>query len=924
MDVFFVDWRGHDIEVSEDRARFEVHGYGKTSDNQEILVRVVTNPYFFVKFNEKYSAARQSAWLSNVKKNLGALDISCLLKRKDMAGFKNGLEEPFACLAFASFAEMRKARFSMKYPNYGSLATYEAGLDPVLRMFHQRGIDPSGWVRVNGYAPVMDDRVSTVDLEITVAAANIGKSDRTTVPELVLASWDLECVSASGMFPDASLPEDQLITIGVAFQKHGFPGPYRRVAICLGETAAVPGNVEVVSCATEGEMCEIFQDILRFEKTDILVGYNILGFDFKYLDGRRACLTDDHGKPTIKFSRLGRAVDGCGVAVKKNLSSSAFGDNNFEYLATPGILQIDLLQIFRKELKLDSYSLKNVSTKFLSDTKIDLPPHEIFAKFKSGTPDDLATIAEYCIRDVELPLRLMDKLSTLENVLQMSNATCVPPEFLQLRGQQIRVYSLITRKGRELGFVVPDPPQEDRNATPPEKYAGATVLEPAKGFYTEPVCALDFASLYPSIIRAHRMCLSTLVTDPAYANVEGVEYYSILTDSGTHTFAQTKNAVLPGLLEDLAACRKASKIDMADAYARGDTFAAGIHNAKQLAYKITSNSVYGTFGATRGMLTCLPIAQSVTATGRSMIDQTKMLAESLVPGSKVVYGDTDSVFVKFKVDAGKEQDLAEHFRVATEVSAEISKTFLAPNDLEFEKVYHPFLLVGKKRYVGRNYEKLTDLGVIDVKGLQLVRRDNAPIVKIVSQKIMDHLMIEMDAGKAVDAARAMILSVLRGELPLENYVVTKALRSNYANPGAQPHAVVARKILQRTGCAVTSGERVPFCFVEDSANLDGGISSRAEDPGWVRENGLHVDALYYVNNQLMNPITTLLEHVVENVDSEILGFPGIHVIMLEMKTRRALDLKVCKRLKLNSSRGQNEITSFFKSSAKKPKFIDDS
>jgi DNA polymerase delta subunit 1 len=71
---------------------------------------------------------------------------------------------------------------------------------------------------------------------------------------------------------------------------------------------------------------------------------------------------------------------------------------------------------------------------------------------------------------------------------------------------------------------------------------------------------------------------------------------------------------------------------------------------RQLALKISANSVYGFTGATVGQLPCLEISASVTSFGRQMIERTKNCVEKLYPGSQVIYGDTDSVMVKFKLE----------------------------------------------------------------------------------------------------------------------------------------------------------------------------------------------------------------------------------------------------------------------------------
>lgn len=100
-------------------------------------------------------------------------------------------------------------------------------------------------------------------------------------------------------------------------------------------------------------------------------------------------------------------------------------------------------------------------------------------------------------------------------------------------------------------------------------------------------------AVYPSIIRGWSLCYSTIVLDPKYDNLPGVDYYEIATDQGTFRFAQNGTGVLPELLKDLASFRKAAKKKMADAKARGDSFAASLYNGQQLAFKIVMNSAYG-------------------------------------------------------------------------------------------------------------------------------------------------------------------------------------------------------------------------------------------------------------------------------------------------------------------------------------------
>jgi DNA polymerase delta subunit 1 len=1246
IDVFPVDWAGVDHvppDADQGDARYEIRCWGKSSDGESVLLRIAFTPYFFVA-TPGWSQARQRLFITTAMK-LGALPgLSMPVERKSLLGFFNNRKFEFVQLAFATHKAFRSARYAIpKYSTYNNLKTYEASLDPLLRFYHLRDISPSSWVRANADAEVeedADDRVAARGVrEFLVDFKNVGPSQCSDRPRLVIASWDLECVSDSLKFPNSDMPLDHIITIGTAFQRYGESEPYHRSVVTLGTCDPIEG-VEVVPCASEADVIMAWLDQLHEHGTDVMVGYNTFGFDFRYLFGRSQVCFDDAGEPLVHLGKLGKAKVGGGVVVEKNLSSNAFGDNKFFYLTSPGIMQLDLLQTFRKELKLESFSLANVSKKFLEEgeVKLDLKPGEIFVKFKEG-PSERAEIAIYCIRDVELPLKLMRRLTTLENALEMSNATCIPIDYLQTRGQQIRVYSQLIRKARSMGFVAPD--MERDAAQSNEKYEGATVLEAQRGAYFEVISALDFASLYPSIMMAHNLCPSTLVTAAQFENVEGVEYHTVETGQGVHKFAQRVDCVVPNLLKELAQFRKKAKREMAIAKSNGDVFAESLCDAQQKAYKVSMNSVYGFFGAVKGIFPCVPIAASTTAIGRQMIEHSKQMAETLVPGTRVVYGDsvsavtpivtrhhdyvrvlpferledtfpndgwsmradgkevcvledvdvwcdagwapllcvirhalhpsknmvrvvtraagvvdvtddhsliledgttaspkdlpvgaplmhaalpksemeggqvasvsceearimgyflcrghagqgnwflaldlgnlrtyqdlcqralygdwaveaaetafefrlapsdperveyledmalrlqfcgtskivphevlngpkrtrvaflegmhdalagascfrdssqitvasvalllaslgmqtavsmpasdvyelrfvensrdedrdghriismttikyvgfvydcsvgnthrfgagvgslvvhnTDSILCHFKVDEEKRHDVAEHFKVAQRVADAISATFADPILLEFEKVYYPYLLLSKKRYAGRMFTQPEKPDYIDVKGLQLVRRDNAPIVKDVSTRILNAIMHDRSPDKAIEEARTCVAQVLGGHEPIEKFIISKLLRSNYVNPKSQPHCVVAQKIKERRGYPVTQGERVPYVFVEDPLNSDGLISARAEDPAFVMEHpeDIKLDLLYYIQNQMISPIETLLALLVPDVNMAVLQHPGIKEAMEELQERRKNDVKLSKRVKTNARNNQKEITSFF-------------
>ncbi|CAE7637243.1 POLD1 [Symbiodinium sp. CCMP2592] len=165
-----------------------------------------------------------------------------------------------------------------------------------------------------------------------------------------------------------------------------------------------------------------------------------------------------------------------------------------------------------------------------------------------------------------------------------------------------------------------------------------------------------------------------------------------------------------------------------------DPLTKSVLNGRQLALKISANSVYGFTGATVGVLPCLDISSSVTAFGRTMIDHTKQMVQEnfciekgYAHDAEVIYGDTDSVMVKFGVD-----NIAEAMRLGQEAADLVSATFAKPIKLEFEKVYCPYLLMNKKRYAGLYWTNPEKYDKLDAKGIETVRRDNCPVSQAVT------------------------------------------------------------------------------------------------------------------------------------------------------------------------------------------------
>ena len=146
-----------------------------------------------------------------------------------------------------------------------------------------------------------------------------------------------------------------------------------------------------------------------------------------------------------------------------------------------------------------------------------------------------------------------------------------------------------------------------------DKFEGAIVIDPKKGFYDRPIATLDFASLYPSIMMAHNLCYTSYIPNQQLANKYKPEDLTRTPDGHIFVKKSLKKGILPLILEELIGARKQAKRELKEAK---DPFVRAVLDGRQLALKVSANSVYGFTGAQVGQLPCLAISSSVTAFGR--------------------------------------------------------------------------------------------------------------------------------------------------------------------------------------------------------------------------------------------------------------------------------------------------------------------
>lgn len=799
-----------------------------------------------------------------------------VVEKASLLGYAGGRRFPFLMIYLAMPSLVPTVRrllgSGISFGSHRSVSfqAYESNIPFVLRYMVDSGITGCAWLAVRrGTYSVRSAATKTsgcqIELDVVYdSIENLGvDGEWQTLAPFRILSFDIECAGRKGHFPQPE--EDPVIQIANVVTVQGESKSLIRNVFTLGTCSPIVG-ANVISFEKEADMLLAWARFVRETDSDVLTGYNIANFDLPYLLRRAEKLGIAR-----EFSLLGRIRGKRATMKETTFVSAAFGKRENMETAIDGRLIFDMLQYMNRNHKLSSYSLNAVSAEFLGEQKEDVH-HSIISDLQNGSADDRHRLAVYCLKDAFLPLRLMEKLMVLVNHVEMARVTGVPLDFLLKRGQQIKVVSMIYRKCHPLHLLIPTIEKQGGGGGGGDVgYEGATVIEPLKAFYDEPIATLDFASLYPSIMMAHNLCYSTLVAAEDVARLPADSYER--TPSGdVFVKKDVLKGILPQILEELLAARKRAKVDMA---AATDPMVQAVQNGRQLALKISANSVYGFTGATVGQLPCLAISSSVTAYGRDMIHATKEAVERLFtvengyPASAlVVYGDTDSVMVKFGVP-----DVPTAMKLGLEASQKVSALFPKPVKLEFEKVYFPYLLMNKKRYAGLYWSKPDRWDKLDAKGIETVRRDNCALVRQVVDTVLRKIIIERSIESAVSYTKGVISDLLQNKLDISLLVITKALgkganAEDYA--AKQAHVELAERMRKRDAAsAPVVGDRVPYVIIEAAKGTPAYMKS--EDPIYVLENNLTIDTKYYLENQLSKPLLRIFAPIIENPQALLVG-----------------------------------------------------
>jgi DNA polymerase delta subunit 1 len=635
-----LEWFTSDESFDEnDPDEYVIRAFGSTKDGNSVCCSIRNfKPYFFIKVPPFWSMAHFKIHLQKLQntkingKNLINYYVKNTLLINECKiehwvpyfGFCNMEKSRFVKLVFSSQKGMKGYMYAMKSLKESNNGLYmelfDTNMDTLLKFFHFNSIQPSNHIKIQKYYKDSSSRCQIdVECDYTQVKPDIKQSNN----PFLQASYDIETYSTPEIkegrefypFPVPENINNPVYQIATTFKRVGDDDFLVKFLLTLKTCSVIddPGVI-VVECKDEKDLLLKWINMIVNMDPDIIYSYNGNMFDDNYIHIRCKLLNI-----TREIGKLSRLNDYPADIKEASFSSSAYGTSNYKRLNIPGIINYDILITIMRDFKENSYKLDSISEKYLKEKKNPVSVVDIFKAYESGDPDKIREILLYCAQDTRLPQLLVDKLHILQSQISMSNVTYVTIKMLIERGQEVKALSQINLVSKSKGFLIPhcDYSQDTTG------FEGATVLAPDVGLY-DIVTVVDFEGLYPSIIRAHNLCFTSIVTKKEYMDIPGIEYTSVKfsEDEPPAVFAQNTETVLPSLLVELYNERKRYKKLMKTAESEE---LKTIYDRTQLAYKVSANSVYGILGSrTLGLR---EVAASVTAFGRFMIRDTKNFIE---------------------------------------------------------------------------------------------------------------------------------------------------------------------------------------------------------------------------------------------------------------------------------------------------------
>ncbi|XP_069880851.1 DNA polymerase zeta catalytic subunit isoform X2 [Dipodomys merriami] len=668
------------------------------------------------------------------------------------------------------------------------------------------------------------------------------------------------CISSDSPLPDTEKTE--LTGVIVIDKDKTVFGQDIRYQTPLLIRSGITG-LEVTYAADEKALFQEIADIMKRYDPDILLGYEIQMHSWGYLLQRAAALSVD-------LCQMISRVPDDKIENRFAAERDDYGSDTMSEINIVGRITLNLWRIMRNEVALTNYTFENVSFHVLHQ-RFPLFTFRVLSDWFDNKTDLYRwKMVDHYVSRVRGNLQMLEQLDLIGKTSELARLFGIQFLHVLTRGSQYRVESMMLRIAKPMNYIPVTPSVQQRSQMRAPQCV-PLIMEPESRFYSNSVLVLDFQSLYPSIVIAYNYCFSTCL-----GHVENLGKYdefkfgctslkvppdllyqirhdiTVSPNGVAFVKPSVRKGVLPRMLEEILKTRFMVKQSM-KAY-KQDRALSRMLNARQLGLKLIANVTFGYTSANfSGRMPCIEIGDSIVHKARETLERAiKLVNDTKKWGARVVYGDTDSMFVLLK-GATKEQS----FKIGQEIAEAVTATNPKPVKLKFEKVYLPCVLQTKKRYVGYMYETLDQKEpVFDAKGIETVRRDSCPAVSKILERSLKLLFETRDISLIKQYVQRQCMKLLEGKASIQDFIFAKEYRGSFSyKPGAcVPALELTRKMLaydRRSEPRV--GERVPYVIIYGTPGVP--LIQLVRRPAEVLQDPtLRLNATYYITKQILPPL----------------------------------------------------------------------
>lgn len=785
-------------DIIKIKDRYLVYGFGHDIDNNSIAIKIDDfHSYVYIEKNKIYN-------YKNLIKNNNTKISLC--KKRKLRNYDLGYQE---------FIKI-ESNNSKIIDIIEKSNNIENNINLYIKFLIYCKIQGTGWLKINNPVLIEKNDDVSVDYQYSAKCENIKDFKKEIITSPLILAIDIECYSTNiNSLPDSNNPDDVIFMISFVTKNNKY-----LLYLWDNEENLESHDIIFKKYNNENDLIKGYFQMINEINPDVIIGYNILNFDFKYISERFGNSIPN----TSKLMNIGKTI-------KRNMkwSSSAFGINEFVIFDTEGRCVVDIYQFIKRNYKLDQYSLNFVSNYFIHKNKKELPIKDLFCYYKKNDKKSIKKIAEYCLEDSVLLIEIFDKLSIWITLIQLSNISCTPIQDITIRGQEYIVKPTFYKLCNKYNILIDNVNNSYNNYN----YKGATVLEPVTGLYKWPF-VLDFTSLYPSIIIAKNICYTTFYTNN---DKDSLDYLTINDDGKKYSFLKKEKriGIIPQLLNDFLTERNNIKLKLKrDKLTNLEKL---ILDKQQWCFKILANSVYGLLGSRNSKdMGFLPGAISTTSWGRKYLEDTKIIIEN-IKGCKVIYGDTDS-FIIINTNI---QNIKECKRLSDQVIDTIYNNNKDIN-IKLETIFTNLYLLSKKMYAG-----ITENDKIVYKGVINVRRNYPKYVRNIYSNTLDMILKDDNKDDIFNFVRKEIKKLINNKVDLEDLIVLKTINENYKNDVYEIKLFLERYIKEYK--YIKKGSRLECLYIKNNMKYVGHKIYTVDE---VKEKKMEIDNMYYFERYMKN------------------------------------------------------------------------